>query len=253
MYKRGICILLALTAISIGLKAQEMVTIHGQVSDFQSHPIDSVTIKIKDKSFNDLYTTRTDKEGHYSLKVPKGRYYCLYAINPEYYGKTKLEYWAWNIPAFKDLEVNPQYERMEIYGINVFETQVKPFDSYMIYFRPMSLTKALKHYSGTKEQIEKKAAVGHDTIDISPQHIAPDELTVRINNQEAKVLQIQKVTEYARGSYMYGYLIQVKKDIETNVHFDIDQITVILHSKETNEKGRADCFYEKVAYPRTTE
>jgi len=41
------------------------------------------------------------------------------------------------------MEINPQYDRMEIYGINVFEPQVTPQETYMLYFRPMSLAKTL--------------------------------------------------------------------------------------------------------------
>lgn len=250
MIARFFAVLLVATCMSTALKAQEMVTIHGQVTDFKSNPIDSVTISIKNKAFDDLYTTQTGKNGRYSLKVPKGRYYSLYAINLNHYGKTKLEYWTWNVPAFSDLEINPQYDKMEVYGVNVFEPQVGPFDTYMIYFRPMSLTKALRQADeSNKKKLEKAAIAKHDTIDMAPQNITPAELTVRINDREVKVLQVQKLTEYARGAYMYGYLIQVKKDKDTSGNPGTDRITVILHSNETGDTGRADCFYEKPSYP----
>jgi hypothetical protein len=249
MIARFLPVLLLAIGMSTTLKAQEMVTIHGQVTDFSGTPIDSVTIRLKDKSFTDLYTTQTGKDGRYSLKVPKGRYFCLYAINLNHYGKTKLEYWTWNVPAFSDLEINPQYDRMEVYGINVFEPQVGPFDTYMIYFRPMSLSKALQQTDNkTTRQLEKAAAAKHDTIDIAPKAITPAELTVRINDREVKVLQVQKLTEYARGAYMYGYLVQVQKEKDSTGKPSTDRITVILHSNETNETGRADCFYEKPDY-----
>ncbi len=239
-------IIVALVCSSICVKAQEMVTIHGQVTDFNTNPIDSVTIRLKNQSFANLYSTVTDRKGHYTLKVPKGNYYCLYAINLDHYGKTKLEYWTWNVPALNDLEINPQYERMEIYGMNVFEPQVSPCETYMIYFRPMSLTKALRlSDESSKQKLEKEATSKHDTIDIAPLNISPSELTIRINNRDAKVLHIQKTTEYARGAYMYGYLVQVLKNSEKESINDTDQITAILHSTETNETGRADCFYQK--------
>lgn len=249
MIARFLPILLLAIGMSTALKAQEMVTIHGQVTDFKSNPIDSVTVSLMDKSFEQLYTAVTGADGRYSLKVPKGRYYSLIAINFNHYGKTKLEYWAWNIPAFSDLELNPQYDRMEVYGVSVFEPKVGPFDTYMIYFRPMSLTKSLKHFDqSSKEQYEKATNAKHDTTDIAPKAITPAELTVRINDQEVKVLQIQKLTEYARGSYMYGYLVQVQKEKDASGKPGTDRITVILHSNETNESGRADCFYEKPDY-----
>lgn len=44
---------------------------------------------------------------------------------------------------------------------------------------------------------------------------------------------------------MYGYLFQVLKNNEKESITETDQITAILHSNETNEIGRADCFYQK--------
>ncbi|WP_320054726.1 carboxypeptidase-like regulatory domain-containing protein [uncultured Acetobacteroides sp.] len=249
MIARFLPILLLAIGMSTGLKAQEMVTIHGQVTDFKSNPIDSATVSITDKNFEQLYTTQTGADGRYSLKVPKGRYYSLWAINFNHYGKTKLEYWAWNIPAYSDLEINPQYDRMEVYGVNVFEPKVGPFNTYMIYFRPMSLTKSLRYFNqSNKEQYEKTSNAKHDTTDMAPKTIIPDELTVKINDKEVKILQIQKLTEYGRGSYNYGYIIQVQKEKDTSGKPGTDRITVILHSNETNESGRSDCFYEKPEY-----
>jgi hypothetical protein len=168
-------------------------------------------------------------------------------FKPADYGKTKLEYWAWNIPAYEDIEINPQYQCMEIYGINVFEPQVTPHETYMVYFRPMSLTKSLKWIgeNGKKEK-EKMALLNHDTINIAPNSISKDELKLSINDIVTEVLNIEKVTEYARGGFMHGYLIQIlKPKNETKSNNDFDKITIILHSKETDEYGKGECFIKR--------
>jgi|APDOM4702015159_1054818.scaffolds.fasta_scaffold00369_7 hypothetical protein len=250
MSKKTIVTLILAGVASLSTYAQkEMVTVHGVVTDFNNNPIDSVKVSLKSKSFKDLYTTTTGKDGKYTLKVPKGRYYCLYAINLAHYGKTKLEYWAWNVPAFEDMEINPQYERMELYGLNVFEPQVGPFETYMVYFRPMSLTKANKGYKGTKSEVEQKAAAKKDTIDIAPSTISPNELKAFINDREVKVIQVQRVVEYGRGGYIFSYIAQIQKNKNEEKLSKTDKITLILHSKETNEYGRAECYYEKPEYP----
>jgi hypothetical protein len=46
--------------MSTGLKAQEMVTIHGQVTDFKSNPIDSVTVNLVDASLKAASEGGTD-------------------------------------------------------------------------------------------------------------------------------------------------------------------------------------------------
>ncbi len=116
-----IFLLISLIGLSSCWSHKNEFIISGQVTDFNNNPIDSVSIHLKDRNFRNLYSTLTDKNG-----------------------KTKLEYWTWNVPVYKNLEINPQYDKIEIYGINVFEPQVTPQNTYIIYFRPMSLSKSLK-------------------------------------------------------------------------------------------------------------
>lgn len=234
--------------------AQEKVTLYGKVTDFNNQPVDSASVwlknsidtistKNKPKLFDNAYEVFTDSNGDFSIEVEKGTYYCLYAIKESDYGKTKLEYWAWNLPIYDDLEINPQYDRMEIYGINAFESQTGPFDTYTIYFRPMSLTKALKLPKNTKL----------DTINIAPKSISAEELSVQLNGNTAKVVSINKVNEYARGTYMFGYLIQILKPKSNKQKTKIselvkgyDKISITLHSKETNEIGKGEYFVKRI-------
>ncbi len=243
---KTLILLLIIINISNFLFAQETFKLYGKVTDFNSNPIDSAKVILKDRDFKDIYKTITDKDGNYSMQVAEGTYYCLYAIRPNEYGKTKLEYWAWNIPVYKDLKINPQYDKMEIYGINAFEPRVSPFNTYFVFFRPMSLTKFLMLTNNrNKKEFEKKAVELHDTINIAPKSISTNELLIKINEIKVKILSVQKVVEYARGSYLYGYLVQILKPKEKKVTDKYDKITIILHSKETGEYGKGELFIEK--------
>ena len=244
--KTTIIILLSILSF-LNVSAQATVRIYGKVTDFNSIPIDSVSVRLKNDKFENLYETLTDKKGYFSMNVTKGNYYCLYAIKETDYGKTKLEYWAWNVPLYSDMKVNPQYERMEIFGVNVFEPRVTPYETYMIYFRPMSLTKSLKITNEeNKKAFQQKATKNHDTIEIAPNNISPEELTIKLNENEVKVLNIQKIIEYARGAYMFSYIVQILKPKEGITSTDgYDKISVMLHSKETNEIGKSEIFVKK--------
>ena len=252
--KKILFLLLTVLIIS-NLSAQKKVTLYGKVTDFNNQPVDSasvwlknsidtISVKNKNKLFDNAYETFTDINGNFSIEVDKGTYYCLYAIKESDYGKTKLEYWAWNLPIYKNLEINPQYDRMEIYGINAFEPQTGPFETYTIYFRPMSLTKALKLPKNTKL----------DTIDIAPKNISKEELEVKLNGIKAEIVTINKVNQYTRsGSYMYGYLVQIlkpkaNKKITNKAELvdGFDKITITLHSKETNEIGKGEYFVKRI-------
>ncbi len=239
------------------INAQEKFTLSGKVSDFEGNPIDSASIRLKNKKFENVYETLSDINGNFSLQVERGTYYCLYAIKLSDYRKTKLEYWAWNVPIFKDMEINPQYNNLEIYGVNVTEPQVGPYDTYMIYFRPMSLKKSMdivEHQAIDKTAFEEQQKVEklfkpiEDNIyDLAPNIVTLDELSVKINDIESKILNIQKVKEYARGINFYGYYLQVLKPekIKT-MDLTFDKISIVFKSFETNEIGKSEAFFKRV-------
>lgn len=236
----GLIVMLAL--LFSGLQAQETVKLYGRVTDFNGNPIDSVSIRLKNKMFDNVYETLSGKNGEFSLQVKKDNYYCLYAIKLADYKKTKLEYWAWNVPLFSDLEINPQYNNLEVYGINVFEPQVTPQETYRIYFRPMSLKK------GNGISVKKG-----DTINTAPESITPEELTVKINGATTAVVAINKVAEYARGNYLYGYDVQIlkpkdnaEKSSSSERVAGYDKISIILNSKETDEIGLGEAFVKRI-------
>lgn len=237
------------------LYGQDKIHVYGHAKDFNGNPIDSVTVRLKqnidslalkdkDKVFENSYETLTDRNGYFSLEVDPGTYYCVYAIKEVDYGKTKLEYWAWNVPVYQDLEINPQYDRMEIYGVNGFEPQHGPFNSYMLYFRPMSLTKAL-----ALRKMETQPTMQN----IAPDSISKEELSVKVNGREAEVVNIDKIKIYTRnGHYMYAYMAQILKPETTGpLHPEemaegFDKITIVLHSAETNEYGKGEYFLKKI-------
>lgn len=246
-----IFLLISLIGLSSCWSHKNGFIISGQVTDFNNNPIDSVSIHLKDRNFRNLYSTLTDKNGNYSLKVNQGNYYCLYAIKESDYRKTKLEYWTWNVPVYKNLEINPQYDKIEIYGINVFEPQVTPQNTYIIYFRPMSLSKSLKIVEKqnisseqfTKVEQAETLIKNEKVIDISPLTISKNELEIEVNGKSASILNIQKIKEYARDLFIYGYIVQIEKPKQDKPNnMDYDKITIILKSSETGEMGKGETF-----------
>lgn len=246
---------IVLLTFSMCNKVRDTFIIRGRVTDFSGQPIDSATIRLKDKTFKNVYETLTDKNGNYSIEVKKGIYYCLYAIKLSEYRVNRLEYWTWNVPVFQDVVINPQYDRMEIYGINVFEPQVTPQETYMIYFRPMSLLKtlqiALKQKVNSQDfqkakQTEKLIEGTDKLINMSPETISSEELTIEINGVKSDILGINKITENTRGILMYGFIVQVLKPKGNKSKYSkYDLISITLHSKETGEIGKGEAFIEK--------
>ncbi|MDD2289383.1 MAG: carboxypeptidase-like regulatory domain-containing protein [Bacteroidales bacterium] len=245
--KHILALLLLLMLSNQSVTGQDTTRIYGTVTDFEGNPVKNAVVRVKDKSFNNLYECFTDSLGNYALTVLKRPYYCIYSIRLDDYGKTRLEYWMWNIPALDELVVNPKYERMELYGLNAFEPQVGPHNTYMIYFRPMSLTISDEFQAGRSKAVaESQANQKGDIIDIAPESISKEELVINVNGVESQVVSINKVLEYARGAYMYGYIVQVIKPENDSGGFDgYDRISIVLHSKQTNEIGMSECFVKR--------
>ena len=80
---------LLLLICSVGYaQQQDSVTICGQVTDYNGQPIDSCSLFWQSPSFNDVSTTMTGKDGHYSIRIPKGKYQSAGGINMATYPHT---------------------------------------------------------------------------------------------------------------------------------------------------------------------
>jgi hypothetical protein len=120
-------------------EATVLIRIYGKVTDFNGNPMERVEIVVLSREFKAIYQTFSDADGKYSLDISRGNYIALWACKD--YAIKNLEYWAWNIPAYQDLEINPRINGLEVYAINAWIPQ-GGLPSMQIYFRPMSLERA---------------------------------------------------------------------------------------------------------------
>lgn len=217
-------------------QAKETVKISGRVTDFEGRPVQGAAVELKNARFDNVASVVSDKDGRYGLTVPKGIYMALAAVKD--YQLRSLEYWAWTVPAERDLEINPRFDRLEVYAMNAWRPQ-GGFPSYQIYFRPMSLTRTSKaiQAAGGMENLGKLKA-----LDIAPV-LTPEDVKVAINGQPVAILQLNKVRE-ASGpdQFLIGYVVQVPlppKEPST----DYFPITITLTDRATGEKGEGCLFF----------
>jgi len=212
------------------------ITVSGRVTDFSGNPVEGAQVELKDDHFKNVVSAMSGKDGRYKMKAAKGRYMALAAVKD--YQVKSLEYWAWNVLAEGDLEINPRYDRLEVYAINAWRPQ-GGYPSLMIYFRPMSFVKVVQKVTeaGGMAALQKLPV-----IDIAPElDEAGIELT--IDGKPARVLQINKVRE-ATGlaQYMFGYVIQTPLP-EKRTDRDYALINVALHDSSTGERGEGCLFF----------
>jgi len=236
----AVVLFLMVSAVSSPADVQEShdlqkVRVYGRVTDFEGLPIEGASVLMKDKRFYNVAETTSDSDGRYSFNVPKGHHLALLAVKD--YQVRFLEYWAWSVPAFRDLEINPRIDRLEVYAINAWRPQ-GAYPSYQIYFRPMSLT-------AVKDQVEKAGSLEEfnklPILNIAPE-LSKKDIRVVIDGEEVALLETNKIRESAGpGQYMYGYLIQVelpKKKTECDYSF----ITITLTDPENGDKGEGSLF-----------
>lgn len=235
------------------INAQNTITISGQVTDYEGNPIDSCYIELSYNNFTAAYSCHTDKQGFYSLEnVKVGKYMAMHALRLKEYPRAnqvpdddkRLEFWAWNIIADRDLAINPKYHRLELYGTNAYKVE-GGYPGLFIYTRPMSTGKLLSY---SKEiQLNKTLAEEVADISVKPEHF---KVKVYIDDKEIKVNSIQPVTEYVGNNKPMGaFLIQTELPKEKTDKPYL-RIRVVAENTEEGEKGENIIFYELKNYQK---
>lgn len=215
------------------LCAQQTVRIHGRVTDFTDAAVAGVQVRIMDRTFHPVGEAVSDSSGRYEFRVPSGQYMALLAVRDSEYRSSRLEYWAWDVPATSDLEINPRYHRIEVYAMNAFRPQ-GGYPSYMVYFRPMSLSMV---ESGMKRD---STFLTKPVIDIAPRFAAGD-LEVHINDEVVPILAMSRVQESGGQSAMFGYLVQCAFPKGGNTQ-PFDRIRIVATDPASGDKGEGLLF-----------
>jgi hypothetical protein len=237
-----LCVAATLFVSASGQAPPDSVTISGRVTDFKGQPIEGASVELKDSRFETVAKAMSGKDGRYSLAAPKGQYMALLAVKD--YQVRFLEYWAWAVPAVHDLEINPRFDRLEVYAVNAWRPQ-GGYPSYQVYFRPMSLTRVTKKIAeaGGMENLGKLPL-----LDIAPELAATD-IQVTVDGQPVKILKVNKVREAAGPSQdMVGYVIQTELP-EKKAAAEYSLITITVTDAETGEMGEGAVFFRSSVHP----
>jgi len=210
-----------------------MIEIRGKVTDFDGNPLENADVVLKDKKFGDVYKNLSDADGKYHLQVIEGTYIALFACKD--YSVRNLEFWAWNVPAFQDLEINPRFDGLELYAMNAWIPQ-GAYPSLQVYVRPMSLQRV-------RDKGGPEAFKSERVIDIAPK-LKKDDVSVKIDDQNANVLDINEVREAVGSNQsMRAYIIQtVLPDKWKDLAYH--QILMTLRDSVTAEKGEGIVFWK---------
>jgi len=173
--------------------------IYGKVRDYDGNPLSGADVLIKNKSFEDLFSSVSDENGNYEVTVEAGTYEAI-GIFKDYPDKM-LEYWGWHIKVDGNFELDVRINRLEVYGMNVYRVQ-GGYPSLSIYFRPMSLP--MLNRIKQKEDIQALKL-----LDIAPE-LSISSIKAYVNHKRVEVLEVSKVRErVGQDQTMFAYIVQV--------------------------------------------
>jgi len=232
----------------------DFITIKGKVTDFDGNPIGNSRVELLYNDFSVAHLTYSDKMGNYVLEnIEKGKYLAMFVIREDDYPRAnavpeedmRLEFWAWNIIADRDIIINPRYQKLELYGTTVFR-ELGGINSYFVYFRPMSVTKLV---SNPKDVYLDKENTENKDIDIS---VKPEHLKVNVFADD-EPLHIFSVTliKYGIMEGVVGYIVHTDfPKVKTDKPYIVFRVEA--ENTEHNEKGENIYFYEKSDFKSKT-
>lgn len=234
--------------------ATDLVKISGKVTDYKGKPIDSCTVLIYNPDFTEAYETVSDPQGDYVLdSIPKGRYAAIAAMRINEYPRLlqvaskdmKLEFWAWNVIADRDIILNIRYDKLELYGTTAF-LEYGGRQELLIYTRPMSVTKVIAY----QNFVNKSEAEKNSIVTVEPKYMTFD---VYADGKPLEIYSILPLTMKNKDNSVGDdmcYLLQVELPKDVYTHNAPYEIKVVGHNSQYNEHGESVYFLEPPKYDR---
>ena len=235
--------------------AGDYVTISGRVTDYEGNAIDSCAVMLYNPDFSVAYEAISDSAGFYSITgIAKGDYACVYAMRIKEYPRMqqvapedmRLEFWAWNVVADRDISLDIRYDKLELYGTTAFY-EYGGRGELLIYTRPMSVAKVLAY----DNYIDKEAAEKECNVTVAPEYM---DFQVYSEGRPLKVLSVQSLSLVnSNGNILNDncYLLQAELPEELRQHPDRScEIRVVGHNKQYDEWGESVYYLRPFSYRR---
>jgi hypothetical protein len=136
-------------------------------------------------AFDPLKETRCDASGRYNVSLEPGTYNAI-AILDDGYGKTTLEFWAWNVRVAGDMVLDATIGKIEVYNLAVWNSKGGSH-SFFLSFRPMSLERALAKLPAQRRLVEGDTVLVED---LSPA-LTRQQVRVTLDSAQAEVESFQ--------------------------------------------------------------
>lgn len=244
--------IISVCIFSVVVYAADTVTISGKVTDYKGNPVDSCTVLIYNPDFSEAFETVSDAQGCYALdSIPKGRYAAIAAMRVNEYPRLlqvapedmKLEFWAWNVIADRDITLNIRYDKLELYGTTAF-LEYGGRREMLIYTRPMSVTKVIAY----QNFVDKADAEKNSIVTVEPQYMS---FEVYADGKPLEIYSVQPLTMQDKGNSAGNdtcYLLQVELPQDIYNRSTPYEIRVVGHNSQYDEHGESVYYLEPPQY-----
>ncbi len=188
-----------------------MVRIRGKVTDFEGKPQRAYVRIVNVYGYPvGAIDTRTDENGYFEIYGPEGVYHHVFVCDGEY-GRSKLEFYAWNFPVrYPETVLNPRFDKIEIYRLSAAAT---PERTLLIHFVPMDIaytTTILRKIYEDKGKVSIQDICG---LDIATP-LTKRDIEVYLDDVALEIRTMRK-TEYSLKDYgmkctAKAYLVEAK-------------------------------------------
>lgn len=219
--------LMVALAVSVGSPAPGPVPrITGSVRYPDGRVAANCRVVVLHPAFDPLKETRCDASGRYAVSLDPGTYNAI-AILDDGYGKTTLEFWAWNVRVAGDMVLDATIGKIEVYNLAVWNSKGGS-SSFFLSFRPMSLERALAKLPTQPRLVEGDTVQVHD---LSPA-LTRQQVRVTLDSAQAEVESFQwyyeRYFDKAAGGYRFMpvVLLQLRRPVlAKGVHVVLVRIT----------------------------
>gem|GEM_PF-2916666 len=213
------------------VRLPEQHRLYGRVTDFEGRPVQAY-VMINSNKFRGVGGVKTDAEGCFEIMLPERKYQQIFICDGNY-GRSKLEFYGWNLYLDKDVELNARFDKIEIYRMAV---GVTPERTVIIDFVPMDIFHTVQRIS---QDLKKKVSIDYSSSKYYPP-LSISDIEVFIDDSKAELWTLHKrkhlLADYGlKNKTRPAYTLEAK--IPSQIRAGKHTLRVLIH-KEIDENGR---------------
>jgi hypothetical protein len=212
------------------VRLPEQHRLYGKVLNFEGRPVQAYIV-INSFKFRGVGFAKTDADGFFEIMLPERRYQQIF-ICDENYGRSKLEFYGWNLYLDKDTELIARFDKIEIFRMAV---GVTPERTVIVDFVPMDIFHTVQRIN---QDLKQKVDVDYSSSKYYPK-LSTGDIEVFIDDSKAELWTLHKrkhsLADYGLDKKRQAYTLEAK--IPSQIRAGKHTLKVLIH-KEIDENGR---------------